>query len=431
MLFKLLSFFIGYVTITVPEQCFEKFVNMASTRGIFVWGISIAGGNRVALKVRLYGIKPLRHVARMAHCRFQITKREGLPFFISKLRRRKALLGGALAFVLTLYLLSSFIWIIDVTGNQFSDRKKIMQIARESGLYRGVPKWFVKTSKVEENVMRQVPGLSWVGVYIDGTKVSIKVVEKVLPPSDNLEQPADVVAIKDGLIKEILVLSGHPVVNEGDIVKAGQVLISAVIPPPENEEQKNTDEQLDEQSNELEDEERIRYVHAQGIVRARIWYEGYEEMKLVEKSILPTGQEITKLCIKFGGKEIILMGPRQAPYVHYDKQTVSKRLPQWRNISVPVEFITIKYREVKPNIKKYSIVQARRLTGIKVLESIREQIPPGAKILNEQLREVETNELEDIIRVRALVETLEDVGKQVPYQVDRGGSDIVDGKNRS
>jgi similar to stage IV sporulation protein len=69
LLFKILSFLCGYVTITVPEECLEKFINMATARGIFLWGITATGANRVALKVRLSGVQPLRHVARMTRCR--------------------------------------------------------------------------------------------------------------------------------------------------------------------------------------------------------------------------------------------------------------------------------------------------------------------------------------------------------------------------
>jgi len=56
LLFKLLAYLGGFVTIAVPEDCLEKFLNMASTRGIYLWGIVNAGRNRVELKVRLSSV---------------------------------------------------------------------------------------------------------------------------------------------------------------------------------------------------------------------------------------------------------------------------------------------------------------------------------------------------------------------------------------
>ncbi len=427
MFLKMLNYLYGYVTITLPEEYLEKFINMATTRGIYLWGIANAFGNRVALNVRLRDVQPLRHIARMTRCRFHIVARSGLPFFIGRLRRRQALLGGALFFVIMLYALSSFIWVIDITGNRLISEAKIAGVARQAGLYRGVPKWSVDTAELEKSIMQQVNGLAWVGVTVDGTRLEIKVVEKVLPP-DNGAQLVDIVAQKDGLIKEILVLSGHPLVQEGDTVTGGQVLISAAIPPLKiEEEDKNNADAVEKDEHQLP----VQYVHARGIVRARIWYDGYDEVKLKEQVKRPTGQEITKLCMKIGCKEIILMGPRQVPYAHYVKHTDVKRLPTWRNINVPVEFITVKYIEQKIYNNILSRAEARRLAGNQTMDKLRLQIPDNAKILKTQLREVKTVSEEPIVRVRVTVETLEEIGLEKPHRSDGGGNGIVDGKDGS
>jgi similar to stage IV sporulation protein len=304
--------------------------------------------------------------------------------------------------------------------------EKITQVVREAGLYRGVPKWSVDTAQLEKTIMQQVSGLAWVGVFVDGTRVEIKVVEKVLPP-DNGGQPVDIVAKKDGLIKEILTLSGHPLVQEGDTVTAGQVLISAAIPPPEIEEEDNSN--TDAVEEDEQQQPAMQYVHARGIIRARVWYDGYDEIKLEERVKRPTGQEITKLCMKIRGKEIILMGPRQVPYINYAEQTDVKRLPAWRNINIPVEFITVKYVEQDTYTNKLDRSEARHLAEIQAMEELRSQMPDGAKILKKQVREVKTADEEDIVRVRVQVETLEEIGKDKPHQSDGGGSGLFDGKH--
>lgn len=427
MLFKILAYIGGYVTIIVPEVCLEKFINMAATRGIYFWGIRNAGKNGVEMKVRLSSVHALRHVARMTRCRFQIMERAGLPFVFSKLRKRKALLGGALFFVILLYMLSSFVWFMEVNGNSSIKEEDIFNVARKAGLYRGVLKWSLNTAQVEKTVLEQVPGLSWVGVYVEGTRVRIKVVEKVLPPDKDQKQPIDLVAVKSGLVKQILVLKGNPLVKEGDTVEPGQVLISAAIPPPETEEKNDAADETDEESiDNKEQTEPLKYVRARGIVRARVWYEDYEEMRLLHKGVNPTGQEITKLCINFKSKEIILMGPQEVPYDSYSTHKLSKTIPSWRNINIPVEFISVKYKEEVPFTKRYNKSEARRIAGERALANIRSAMPEDAKIISKKVQEIETNEPEDIVRVKVLVETLEDISKEKPHQMDRGGSGIVD-----
>jgi similar to stage IV sporulation protein len=412
MFFKILNYLYGYVTITLPEECLEKFVNMATIRGIYLWGITNSIGNKVALNVRLMDVPSLRHIARMTRCRFHIIKRSGVPFYINKLQQRKALLGGALFFVIVLYTLSSFIWFIDIKGNKSISEGMITEVVRQAGVHRGIPKRSVDVAELEKAIIRQFSGLAWVGVTVDGTRLNIEVVEKVLPPN-NGAKIVDLVARKDGLIKEVLVLSGHPLVQEGDTVTAGQVLISAAIPPPEVEEDDKKNSDVIE-GDELQ--QQVQFVHARGIVRARIWYDDYEEVKLLEQKKRPTGQEITKLCMKIGSKEIILMGPRQVPYTNCVEHVEVKRLPSWRNINVPVEFITVKYIEQRIYYYKYSRTEALRLAGEQALEKLRSQMPERVKILNTVLREVETANEEDIVRVRLTVETLEDIGVEKPHQ---------------
>ena len=413
LLFRILSRLGGYVTITLPEGCLERFVNLAVSRGVFLWDITGIGTGRVAMKVRLSGVQALRHVARMTKCRFKIIERHGLPFFVGRMRRRRAMTAGALIFVAALYVLSSFVWFIEVTGNKLVTDQAVEQIARQAGLKLGVPRWTLDVPTLEETILDKVPGLSWVGVYVEGTRVYIKVVEKKLPPPDETGQPVDVVATKDGLIKEILVLSGHPEVKEGDTVTSGQVLISAAIPPPVTDEEKEAPD--GEDALEPEEQQPLRYVHARGIVRARVWYEGLAEMGLVEKGAEVTGRETTRFGIKFGTKEIILVGPRKLPFEHYAVHVEGKRAPVWRNINVPVELLTVKYSEEKPYTNNYTRDEARRLAGRKALDSIRIQLPEGTKIVDERLQEVETLG-SGKVRVRAVVETLEDIGIDQPHQ---------------
>ena len=429
VLFRLLSRLGGYVTITVPGKCLEKFVNLAVARGIVMWDVIILEAGRVSLKVRLSGVHPLRHVARMTRCRFKIVARHGLPFFISRLRKRRVFTVGALLFVAALYVLSSFVWFIDITGNKRVPEEVVERVAREAGLKLGVPRWAVNATALEEAILRQVPGLSWVGVYVDGTSVNIKVVERKLPPQDETGRPVDVVAVRDGLVKEILVLSGHPAVSEGDTVTAGQVLISAAIPPPETEEEKDED-QDGKPAVELRAEP-VRYVHARGIVRARVWYKGEAQQTLVEKGAELTGREITKFGIKIGTKEIILMGPREIAFTHYQIQVERKQAPAWRNISVPVELLTVRHREEKHYTNRYNRDEARRLAGRRALEGIRKQLPEGAKITDQRLEEVERPENGNAVGVRAVVETLEDIGVEEPHHYRGGGSGIVDGESGS
>ncbi|WP_078060383.1 sporulation protein YqfD [Desulfotomaculum copahuensis] len=408
-LFKLLSYLVGYVSIAIRGEHPEKFINMAAIRGICLWDIRRLGENCVQVNVRLSAVHPLRHIARQTGCRFRTTKRRGMPFLWMRVRRRRAMLPGALLFVLGLYMLGSFVWFIDVTGNHRLNKAEILAVADAAGLHRGMPKWDLDPDRVEKAVREQLPGVSWAGVYVKGTKVTIQVVEAALPGKISAG-PAHIVAQKAGVIKEMLVLAGHPAVKEGETVLPGQILISGIVPPPEEPKPPAVPPGEAQPA-----PKEPAYVHALGTVRARVWYEGYGEAPLVESGRRPTGRTETRICMKIGSREIILFGPRKIPYALYEKDTSVKELPEWRNLRIPVELITEKYRELENYREVRDRESARRLAMQKAMQSVQAQMPPGDKILRRQFTDLVVKQPENLVRVKLFVECLEDIGVEKPF----------------
>ncbi|MFA5383196.1 MAG: sporulation protein YqfD [Eubacteriales bacterium] len=402
---KINNYLAGYVTITVSGGAVERFINLAAKQGIYIWDAQTKKENEVILNVRVKAVKKLRRIARKSGCRFKINKRGGLPFLLSYFNKRKAMVLGCIFFLAALYIFNSFVWFVQVTGNRNIEAADILKAAAKAGLERGVPRRAVNIGAVEKSIQDQLPLVSWVGIEIKGTRAAIEVVEKT-PAKEPYNGPAHVVAKKSGLVEEILVFQGDPVVKEGDMVVEGQVLISGIILPQKDPEKKSPSEQTFK--NPLP---KPAYVNAKGFVHARRWYEEYGEASLIEKGRKYTGQVITRVCMKIRGREIILTGPRNIPFVSYKTGgSLVKRAPRWRNYSIPVEFITVKYYEIKGYSLHRTKKQARDLAGAQALARVRKELPAGARILNKRLEEIIVNQPEDIVRMRAFVETEEEIG---------------------
>ncbi|MBO8136714.1 MAG: sporulation protein YqfD [Desulfotomaculum sp.] len=410
-LFRLMSFLFGHVSLIVQGKTLEKFINMASSRGIYLWDITKVGKDKMLVRVRISGIKPLRHIARSTGSRFKINSREGMPFLIERMKKRKVMVVGAVVFLAVLYMLSSFIWFIDISGNNKLTREEVLRAARQAGLAPGVLKWNVNKTAVEQNIKDKLPIVSWAGVYIKGTKARIEIVEKKMPEKKAAEnQPAHIVAKKAGLIKDVLVLSGQAAVKEGDTVSAGQVLISGEIIPGEKPE------------SELQTGEEApspitmpRYVHAKGIVRARVWYEGYGEARLVEEGKRLSGRQVERVCMKIAGKEIILKGPKEVPFKEYERREKVKTLPVWRNIKVPVELYNVQFLELEDYREERSLKEARKQAEKKAVSAIKEKMPADAKIMEQRVERINTGQDENLVRVKVFIESLENIGEEKTF----------------
>jgi len=416
-LMKFWSFIVGYVTLLVEGDGLEKLVNMAVSRGIYLWDIVWLDPQKIRLKVRISGIRALRHIARRSRCRFRIQDKEGLPFTLARLRKRQMLVLGAVACLLGLYLMSSFIWFIEIEGNKQVSKNDILKSAEIAGLQMGTFKGKTNTDQISRLILTDLPRLSWVGVEITGTKAIIRVAEKTLkPPVDN--SPAHIVAAKAGLVEEVLVLTGMPVVKEGDTVSRGEILISGIVQPEAAPLEQPDEDSADEPDEGLQDIPKPRVVRAQGIVRARVWYEGYGESPVVAAGSRKTGRQTRTVSMKILDKEIILKGSRHNPFQDFERVRTVKRLPVWRNIRIPVEIVTTEYYETRAFRENLGYRKALTVAEAAAREQIKKQMPRGAKILTETSEEINTND-HNLVRIRIMAETMEDIGAVKVIPKDR------------
>ncbi|WP_418790686.1 sporulation protein YqfD [Phosphitispora sp. TUW77] len=408
MLARLWSFITGYVLLVVEGKNFEKLINMAVSRGIYLWDVKWTDSGKASVKLRLNGIRALRHIGRRTGCRFKIVGRGGLPFRIAGMKKRKVLLSGAVMSVLAIYLLTSFVWFVEVKGNVNIPRERLLKTAEEAGLSMGTLKKGLDKDSVEKYLRNEIPEVSWVGIRVTGTKAVIEIAEKVIiPPADN--SPANVVALKDGLIREILVLRGRPAVIEGDMVKKNDILITGVIAP---------EPEQDEENDSKSDNEKVlpvELVRARGIVRASVWYEGYGECRLVDTGVRRTGKKVQTLSIRAFNKEFVIKGPKSILFQSYVTDTNVKRIYEWRNLSIPVELITMNYYEVESYRDIIGITQAKKIARERALASVTAKLPFNARILKEVSEEIPARG-SNVVRVKYVLETVEDIGRIQPLK---------------
>jgi len=285
--------------------------------------------------------------------------------------------------------LTSFVWVVDVNGNDRVSEDRIIRELESLGLKPGVFKYTVNARELETALLIKMDQLSWVGINIVGTKALVDVVERVEPPAlVDKETPCNILAKKDGLITNVFVFDGTPLVKEGDTVKSGQLLISGVVEKPGFP---------------------VRLVHAMGKVEARTWYHGSEEQELLLQKRERTGNTARKIRLRLGRYSIKLT-PGDIGYSEYDKTQDIKRLAEWRNIVLPVELIIDNYSEVRVENEELSLEQAKSMAVQRIEERLAGIVPEDAKIVDRSIKYYGPDG--GRIRVEMVLETLEDIGME-------------------
>ncbi|WP_408954865.1 sporulation protein YqfD [Natroniella sp. ANB-PHB2] len=390
----------GYVRLEIQGRDLEKFINYLVRNDIELWNVLRIEGI-IYVNIKLKDFKKIREYVRNSSCRVKIEQKRGVPFLINRLINRRMLVVGVVILVVTIYTLSSFVFFIEIEGAATENKKEVKELLTELKIRPGVLKSSIDLERLEELILQKSPQFSWSNAYFQGTKLVVELVEKELIDMEIV--PSDLVADKPGVINELIVLQGTPVVEEGMTVKAGDLLISkeVVVKSEKLEEDEEAEGKV-----EIVDTKEVR---AEGLVEANVWYQGYAEVELDNSFLQATANSKSSNIIKFENREFIITGPKDPPYSQFMVEEEVKSLPEWRNIDLPIELIRRRYIELKEFRTTKDVEVAKEIAKARAIDDVLQKISQEAKILNSKLKLINL-EQENLIRIKALVEVKEDIG---------------------
>lgn len=399
MTLRIANYMNGVVRVRICGPVPEKLINLCLAQGIFLQGIT-KHNEEVLAYIRLPDFFRIRPLVRKSQSRVEVIGCHGFPFALKRLRRRKMLVAGAILFFVMLHVLTSYIWFVDVTGQSHFSGDEIKMIARQNGLKPGASKDRVNVREIENQILLQAPQVAWVGVSLTGTRAVIEVVEKTLPKQED-KSPADIVAAKAGIITEIIAIAGQAVVKPGDTVKKGDLLIKGVLAasPPQPPQPGQPPAVV----------EPPQLLRANGIIKARVWYESYGEAALVQEDWERTGRQTLGISLQIKEHHMALKQVPAQPYEHFETEAIHKKLAGWRNSDFTVESTINIFHEVAMKSREIGWEEARDLAKGKALQTVQESIPENAQVLTRAIETLHTAEA-GLVRVKVSVETSEDIG---------------------
>ena len=151
----------------------------------------------------------------------------GLYWTVVGLLRRPVLVLGMLALLLLTLWVPGRIFFVQVEGNVSVPANRILEQAQLCGIGFGASRREVRSEQMKNHLLEQLPQLQWAAVNTKGCVAVITVLERQQSPQPEQEhQVSSIVALRDGIIREMTVQRGNALCTVGQAVKAGQVLIS-------------------------------------------------------------------------------------------------------------------------------------------------------------------------------------------------------------
>lgn len=254
----------------------------------------------------------------------------------ARLRRwlgRPGMVAGALLAAVLLAVAMRFIWVIRIVDAGPYQADIAAYLAQE-GYHRGMAKQDADAATLSLLLQRRYPQVAWFRVYVNNVTLVVECTQGVPAPELPEGIPCDLIAVRDGVVEAVQVYGGTALVQPGDLVRMGDVLIRG--------EERGADGEM-------------LPAAARGRVIARCWQEETIRVPLQETLSRETGrgEECRQLCTPWFCWP---KTPDSPDYLTYylsmtDTPVVGCFFPVWQRVT--------QYREVELTVAQRSIKEAK------------------------------------------------------------------------
>ena len=392
----------GQVRLRVECAFPERVLNLCGVRDLAFWDLEWENAAAFTCRMSRRDFHALSRAAERLECTLTVVGREGAPFFLGRFRHRQALVVGMVGLGLGLFLGSFFVWDYQITGNETVPEERILRALEQCGVGIGSFGLALDGEDIRNQVLLEIPELSWVAVNVSGCRAEVQVRERVEPP-ELLDEttPSNVVARRSGLVLEIRDWNGMAAVQPGAAVTEGQLLISGV-------------EDLDTLG--------ARVLAGMGSVQARTWHTLTTQIPLAGLEKRYTGRETGTAALVFGRRRIKFFSNGSIEGGNYDK--ITTRSP-WSLLGVPlpVTWVRERYRFYETVPAELDPARAEAMGERILTEQLEALVAPYGTVTSTLC----TSRLRgDALEVTLSAECVEEIGRSVPiYTEEPGGGPLI------
>ncbi len=391
---KLFHFVKGYVIINVSGFYIERFLYICAKRGIELFGIGRRTDEGVRVSISNKDFKKIRPVVYKSKVRISIVRKCGLPIFIKKAKKRRALIAGMLILSVAGYISSGFIWSVEINSEDETVTEQLLDAIDIAGVRIGAYKPFLPDGeKIKSIIMNNTDNIVWAWVYIKGTKAVVDFKEGIPAPQIvDRSVPCDIVAQRDGIITEIIEKNGEARVSLGDTVAKGDLLIAGTLNSSDGG---------------------YKTVHSIGRVLARVWHEKNGEYKLYTEERVPTGRKKDFFTIKLFSKCFDLYIKENIDYPDYNISERLSELKLGKDNFLGIGVYKKTYTEVETRKNEISVDEALKIAQNDLEMQISKELLPCSELIDKKF-EYECID-DETIKATLTMEFIERIGKEVPF----------------
>lgn len=358
----------GYITIVVKGAHPELFFQILAKHQIMSWDIIKHDKETACGRIKLADVMKVRQIRRKTRYKLSFGSRKGLPFTMKQLNQKRPLIIGFLVVIIFIFMLSNLIWRVDITGLDAEIEEKVSQQLEEYGVKTGNFQWNVTSpGNIQKQLLADIPELLWVGVKRTGSAYHLEGVEKTIVEKEEPTPPGHLVATKEGVVANLFISKGQPMVQTNDVVYPGDILVSGFL-----------------HSSDEEDTNSGTIVGAEGEVFAEVWYKSEVTVPMEQELQLMKGINEKKHYLQFKDIVLPIWNFKQPSFSEYQIESEEKDFYflKWK---LPVTYTKKTIYQTEITKQQMEAEQARKIALAQARRELSRTTPPKTKIIDEKV----------------------------------------------
>ena len=222
----MINYIKGYYVLVVEGIDTEKYLNFICKNRVPIYNVKRIDKTKVEFSVSRSDLKKIKNMYRGNKFEVKIKQKTGIPFLARRIYKYKTMVFSAIVSLLLLLSTTQFVTDIYIDCPEGIDKKVLKAELEECGLKPGVFKKTIDRKIIRDHIMQEIDEVAYLSINVKGTNVFVTVTKK----DDESTKVANsnycnIIASKTGIIEKVIARSGEAVVQVGDIVKKGDLLI--------------------------------------------------------------------------------------------------------------------------------------------------------------------------------------------------------------
>lgn len=352
----------------------QNILNTANENGILIKNAVRVDYAVMEADVLWCHVKKLKSLLGENRYKIETVKRKGVVYKAVANKKRLFLWPMLLLAVVSLYVIFSRMWSIEVSGYEN------IEAIKDTVVSKGMLTWrkdaLKLTEEVEKAILESDSDILWNSVEINGSVIEVYIKkDDSVKVEENLM--GNIVAQKDCVLRNLIVTSGTAMAQNGQTVSAGQVLIEA--------KQKFGEAVFD--------------VKAEGKAIASVWYYGSEEIFSENTVHVETGNSVDFYEINLFGKKVF--SNQKDSFTNFKEE-----IKEINTFFLPLKIKKITRSETEEKTVSIDKEQAINEAEKEIINRLKLQLPEKAEVYETK---TSVQENDGIIKVSVYIETVENV----------------------